>query len=335
MTSLHERFVHLDATGLDAGRRTLLSATPFPDGTDRHVAKSLEGRPIILVCVRRTAGEALPVSYVLENLRIAHDWQCRIKESNGAEREDRFTVVECNSDDLALQSLFLRSMEALLAEIPDTASLTELAQSLDHLVELFQAIQRPPQRSVIGLWGELWLISTCADRRATLRAWHESTMETSDFSQGLQRLEVKCSSDRTRRHYFSLEQAHAPEGATLVIASLFVEQVASGVSLGELWDELRDTACGDASLVLKIDRLCIQALGSSWEEARHKCFDAQRAAQSLIAFDSREIPRIAYPVPPGISDVHFRADLATSAPLTMSELDAAGGLYRHVFASRP
>lgn len=334
MTSLTDIFSRIEDASSVASRQDLLAASPFPDGTDRHVAKDSQGRPVILVCVRRRASETIPVNYVLENLRIAHERKCRIRLVDGREREDFFTIIECQSDDHSLQSLFLRSMEALLATCPDSASLTEISAALENLVLLFQALKRPQARPIVGLWGELWLIASAFEPVAVLRAWHESPLETSDFSAGEQRLEVKSSSDRTRRHHFSLEQAHAPEGTSLIIASLLIESVASGTSLGELWDRVRDLARTDSNLVLKTDRVCIESLGAEWEEARHRCFDVQRASQSLLLFDSSSIPRISIPLSAGVTEVHFRSDLSLCEPLSLQELVTAGGLFGHLLRGR-
>lgn len=325
MSSLIDLFGRLNcAASADA---TSFPSARLTQGHDHHVGKDEAGKPLILIGVRRLPGEPIAVSYVLENIRVDHELQCRIVDSKGNARVDLFSVIRCLSTDVGLQTFFLCTMETLLNFLPPTPTLSELAKAVDTLIVLFQALSRPASGPVIGLWGELFLIAESTDAGVALASWHDDAHETCDFSSGSERLEVKCSGDRTRRHHFSLEQCHPPPESTQLIVSLFVESAAGGVSLGELWDTVRDRVGGDPVLTLKLDRVCIEALGSSWQEARARRYDQQRASASLLLFDCQAIPRVEQPVPPGVTEVHFRSDLGLAIPVEVGDYLGKQGLF--------
>lgn len=327
MSAIIDLFSRIVRPTLAAGPENSFPSAPIPQGHDRHIGKDEAGRPLILLGMRRLAGEPVPISYVLENLRVDHDLQCRIVDATGSARVDRFSVIRCLSTDEALQGFFLRTMDALLNALPTTPTLPELATAVETLIALFQAIGRPPTGPIVGLWGELLLIAEAPQPRIALAAWHTDQHETCDFSSGAERLEIKCSGDRTRRHHFSLEQCYAPSETTQLIASLFVEPASGGVSLGELWDRIRDIVSDDPEMALKLDRVCMETLGSAWQEARIRRYDQQRSLESLLLFDSSAIPRIDLPVPTGVSEVHFRSDLSVAIPVEIRDFLRGSGLF--------
>ena len=333
MSTLIDLFTHIAPEGGVSGEAAIPS-TPLPKGHDRHIGKDRQGRPLILVSVQRIAGEAIPISYVLENLRVDHDLRCRIVDATGRDRVASFSIIKCLSDDESLQGFFLRTMDALLTALPDLPALADVAEAVESLISLFQEIRQPSSRPVAGLWGELLLIARSHHLRTALACWHNDVFETCDFSSGIERLEVKCAGDRTRRHHFSLEQCHVPAGSTQLVASLFVEPAAGGLSLGELWDSVREGVSDDPELSLKTDRVCVASLGSSWQEARLRRYDEQRAMDSLMLFDSSTIPRIEIPVQPGVSEVHFRSDLGMASSVDIRDYLGGNALFDAILRQR-
>jgi hypothetical protein len=73
---------------------------------------------------------------------------------------------------------------------------------------------------------------------------------------------------------------------------MFTEKAASGVSVGDLWDQAREQVADNSELRLKIDEISIQSLGNAWEEARSIRVDQSLAAQSLAFYDIEDIPRL-------------------------------------------
>jgi hypothetical protein len=323
MSGLLDLFDTLHAPLTATAEAPHFCATQLEGPGDRHLAKDADGRPVLLFGIQRRAGERVPLNYALENLRVEYDLTCRIAGKQGQPRVVQFTVLRCLSDDRGIREYFLRTMEMLLAALPADASVSDVSAAVERLVALFQAMQQPSTRSTQGLWAELFIIVHAPDSLAMLEAWHSDVGDEADFSQGEERLEVKCSGDRTRRHYFSLEQVSPPADTMQLIASLFVEQAADGTTLGQLWERVRTIAAGSAELLLKIERVCLLALGETWQEARQRAYDAQRAAESLAFYNADEIPKVDGDLPEGVSEVRFRSDLSLVSPI--DPLDYRGG----------
>jgi hypothetical protein len=203
------------------------------------------------------------------------------------------------------------------------------------LVELFRALELPSRKSVQGLWGELYVIVQASDATALVSAWHTAPEEAYDFSGGAQRIEVKTASGDQRRHHFTLVQLQPPTGAAAVVVSVLVERVGGGVSLGELLSRARSRVAPHPDLVLRVDQVVAATLGHSWRRALAERFDWERAEESMTFFDVGLIPSIEpAAVPPDVSDVRFRADLARVQPVSERVMREEGGLFQAVLPLR-
>jgi hypothetical protein len=330
MPDLLAVFRHLPVPVAGAGGDfPAFSGTPAPGFPGAHVAKDHLARPAVLVRTDRPGSGIAPPSISLENLRVEHAIDCRISLATGDSLTGRFSLVHCLSLDDALQEYFLETSQVILRSLPSGVTAAAVSGAVDALASLFAAAQRPLSRPVQGLWAELLIISRAREPRLLLEAWHSDATERFDFSLASQRLEVKCSADRTRRHHFSHEQAHPPAGVSVLIASVLVEQSASGVSLGELWDLVRRLSGDDAEMRLKIEHACLDALGNSWHQARARSYDQHLAAQSLLFFDIADIPKVPPLLTPGVSEVRFRSDLSIATPLSRGAVAS----YGHLFAA--
>jgi len=262
----------------------------------------------------------------LENIRIDYGVPCRVRAKSDT-IEGTFAIVQCLSGSESLQAYFLRAMGLVLETLPDSAPPVAIAEQLDDLVELFRAATRPSSGSVMGLGGELFVTVNSRNPLAMIRAWHIEAEDHFDFTDGDQRLEIKCSGDGTRRHYFSLEQVYPPSGATVLVASLMVERIQGGLSLGELWDGASACAALDPELRMKLERICLATLGDAWEKARAQEYDPHLARSSLAYYDVSSIPRVPDELTSGVSEVRFRSDLSLASPVEVGPYTAQGRLF--------
>jgi len=200
-------------------------------------------------------------------------------------------------------------------------------RAISGLVELFRALATPTQKSIQGIWGELFLIHNSTDPHSVASAWHRIPEEHYDFAAGPQRLDVKTSSTRRREHHFSLAQLTAPGPSKIVIASLFVERAGGGVSLRQLFEQTRHFLSGDAILLTQFDASFYASIGSAWSDALSESFDWELAQSSLAFFDSTSIPKVPTPVPLEVSDVRFCSDLSAITPLQSAQLRSYGSLF--------
>ena len=281
--------------------------------SEHRIAKDQYGRPVLLLHVSSPQPRVSAIH--LRNLHVEHGVRCRISLSTGIV-DDRFSLIHCQSHAIPVQTCFLDLAELILASLPEAPTPIDVSSGVQRMAALFLAIERPPTRAAQGLWGELFLIAQSSNPTRLAEAWHADGFERFDFATDAIRLDVKTSADRSRAHHFTLHQAYPPQGVTGLVASLFVEPSTGSLSLGDLWQQVRDAVSESDVLRLKIDEVCLQTLGTTWEDARSLAYDARLAAESLRIFDLAHIPKPPRNMPNEVTDVRFCSDLSSVAPVT-------------------
>jgi hypothetical protein len=219
-------------------------------------------------------------------------------------------VVRCRSVDAEIIRYFLSVAETLLRILGPNPSHAEIGDAVTRFAHIFKRLQSPATRSVSGLFGELFLIRQSRSPFRALAAWRLQDTSRFDFNAGSVRVDVKAAGGRQRIHTFSYDQCNPPSGTTAVVASLFVEQTAGGMSLRELIREIEVLVATNTELVLKLHDTVAETLGLTLREALSVRFDYRLAASSLQFFDLRSIPALRNEPPSGVSDIHFRSDLS-------------------------
>jgi len=301
--------------------------TTLLDGVPYRIGKDGNGSPVFLIPTSVTI-TASPIH--LEHLDVRHSERCRVTGKNG-EEEGTYTIIRCVGASEELVAYFLRSVDPVLRSLGPTPTSTEIISAIEHLTELFRALAQPPMMSVAGLWAELFVIANSKDPEELICAWHSTPEDKYDFNAGSQRIEVKSTSGRERRHHFSYDQLIPPSGGEVVIASLFVERSGGGLSLGDLLERVR-AYCTSTEQLQRVDRVVAQTLGNSLNPSLGECFDAELARESLQIFRASDIPMIAGEVPWGVSDIRFISDLSRSTKLSKEVLSEKKGIFSVVLA---
>jgi hypothetical protein len=159
-----------------------------------------------------------------------------------------------------------------------------------------------------------------------LTAWRKISEEHFDFASGPERIEVKSASNRCREHYFSLAQLTPLGGARVIVASIFVERAGGGISLRQLFEDVRERLSDDAAIVSQFDATFYAGLGSTWSDAMDESFDWEVARDSIAFFEAESVPKPDADLPVGVFDVRFRSHLALATPLDKTVLFAGPGL---------
>jgi hypothetical protein len=300
------------------------SAVPIPDSETHRLAKDSGGSPCLLL--KQPRGTMHPTPIRLQNLFVSYDVPCTITDTVGRQEEGNFTIIRCSNTDPNLFPHFLRILSPMLITLGPTPTSAAVRRAISGLVELFQALAAPAQKSIQGIWAELFLIRTSSYPRIIAAAWHQDAEERFDFTAGPQRIEVKSSSSRRREHHFSLAQLSSPGSSRVIVASIFVERAGGGVSLGRLFDETRQLLLDDSNLGVQFDASFYGALGSGWSDAMDESFDWELAQDSLAFFGAESIPKIEGNIPPAVSDIRFRSDLSGLVSLDRTALQSLGGI---------
>jgi hypothetical protein len=283
------------------------------------LGKDRESHACLLVATADQAGrQRAPIR--LENLDVQFELRCHLRRNGQAERIGTFTVIRCRCLDKETVRYFLSVCETIVTMVGDRPNGREVASAVHRLAAIFQKTQKPPSRPLNGLFGELYLISRSGNPARAVAAWREDDLARFDFTAGDVRLDVKTTAGRVRAHTFSYEQCNPPPATIAIVGSLFVETAPGGISLSILVEDVRSKIGAHADLVLKLHEVVAGALGEQLNEALATTFDTKLAESSLKFFSLADVPAIRGPLPPSVSDVHFRADLSGSTALSVKSL---------------
>jgi hypothetical protein len=313
-------FVAIATPVADRDDKPVYAVMPVPGYESYFIGKDREGHACLLVsAAAHSVRMQSPIR--LENLDVQFELRCHLRRGTEAERIGSFTVVRCRSLDTETVRYFLSICDIVMGAIGDRPKLGELASAVHRLAAIFQKMQRPPTRSVIGLFGELYLIRSCARPARALAAWRIDDAARFDFSEGDVRIEVKVTSGRLRSHVFSYEQCNPPPGTVAIVVSMFAERSPEGSTLRNLISEIESSIAAFPDLVLKLHDVISATLGSSLSEALTLAFDMRLAETTTKCFNLRDIPALRVNLPAGVSDVHFKSDLSAQTALDIQALE--------------
>jgi Putative PD-(D/E)XK family member, (DUF4420) len=278
-----------------------------------YVGVGVARNPLLFVETAGSDGAVLPPDTHLANIRVSHGAPCTLRLSNGEETRGAFTIIECLISEPAIVAMFLDACAVILYRIAERRTPLELDQSIAYLVELFKRLGQHASKTAAGLWAELFLIHRASSRARAVAVWHTVPEAVHDFASGMSRLEVKSTRGVVRQHSFSLRQLTEPIGARIIVASLFVQPSAAGVSLGDLYRDIRLSCGRRLASIEHIDQVVFGTLGDTTPRALEERFDYDLAARTLAFFEANSVPRVATPVPDEVTDVRFRSDLARVA----------------------
>ncbi len=257
----------------------------------------------------------------LEHFTVDPNRFCIVSSDNSRlKREGRFCTLTFTSPDQTLRNLFLRLLVALVEDLPSVPTKIQVMSRISQIVDLFTAMKSPPQKSLIGIWGELIILDLATDKATALSAWHDKNSETCDFVSGNTGLEVKCTTRERRIHRFSLEQVtptNIPEST--FVASMLTRATDEGMSVSDLANRVREKI-SERKLILKLDRAIYSALGTSWVEADQSKFDLDLTFKTLKYYNVADLPKPTGTMPPGVSNLRFDCNLEIVQPLKTPDL---------------
>ncbi len=292
-------------------------------GPAARLGKSIDGEPAILFPSAEPATHRAPVE--LRHLSVLFGARCHV--SGDLEGESFFTVVRCQGDE-ALRKYFLIMARGLLSALGPSAGDDDVEKAVRAFVELFRATTRPPVHALRGLWGELLVLARSVEPTTAIRAWHLAADERFDFGSGRHRLEVKTSTRSSREHHFSLDQLTAAD-VDVCIVSVQVEPSAAGRSLLDLVDEISERL-SEADDTIRLHTTVGVVLGAEWTEYSSARFDDTLGTASIRFYRAETVPRVSVPLPQGVRQVQFVADLGASEAMTLHDLMREGGLWAAV-----
>lgn len=325
-TSLDTLFETITAPIGDDTSKPLYAVLPVPSYQSYFVGKDRDSCACLLITTSDYSRRQPPIR--LENLDAQFGLLCHIKKVHELDQEERFTVIRCRSRDPETVRYFFFICNAVLHIVGNRPLQHTVASAVHRLAAIFQKTQKPPARTVNGLFGELYLIYRSTNPVRTLTAWRTDETARFDFVEGDVCLDVKATTGRVRAHSFSYEQCNSSPNTLSIVASMFVERVSRGITLRTLIDDILAVVASDMDLALKLHEVTAATLGTSIKEAMELAFDVTLTDTSLRFFNLADVPSVRGPLPAGVSDVRFRSDLSALEDLSVQALIDLDPIFR-------
>jgi hypothetical protein len=323
-SSIYNIFANLQRS--ENNQNDCFSVAPLPFNPNHKVGVSLQGFPMFFVRSKNTT-HALDVN--LELISILFAKNCNLIEPNQEPQQDIYAIIFLKTEDTDFQQYFLEIVSIILEQLPDVPTHNQLKFEINKLVELFSRFTRPPQKTIQGLWAELFIIEQANHPEYLIQAWHASSEDKFDFNDAQDKIEVKSTSKPYRIHSFSLEQLNPNRASNLLIASVFVVQTGRGKNIIDLINSIFHRV-HNLQLQFRLNEILSQTIGNDFNKIFDVYFDYQQAIDTLQFFDFRDIPTINKDLlQKEISNVRFDCDLSQLPTIKDKKFD----IYRPLFKS--
>lgn len=300
--------------------------TSLPFSHNHKIGISESKRPIFFIeC--EPSGFAMDIK--LEFITVLFNKECQLLQ-NGEEGErvisNIYTIVELNSDSSDFQQYFIEVIALVLQTYPKDITFPDLKNEIKKITELFSRFNKPPQKQIQGLWAELLIIEQAKDPDYLIQSWHSMPNDKFDFNDGLDKIEVKSTSQSRRIHDFSLNQLSPNKNSNLLIASVIVVSTGIGENIFDLVNSICERI-KDPKLQFRLKEIIGQTIGQDFEKISSLYFDYQQAIDTLSFYDSRDIPTIlSSNIPNEIENVRFACDLSNLKSISEKSLDISQSL---------
>ncbi len=307
-------------TSLDNYNKSGYNVADIPEVLNHKIGVSNDNYPLFFVKTRISSENILNQS--LELITIMYNKECRLYCNDDLADEGNYTLIMLKSEIPEIQKYFIDVIYLAIKKISSVPSVKEIQAEINHLLELFSAFSKPPIKTIQGIWAEMLVIEQAKDIDYFVRAWHAIPSSRFDFNDGIDKIEVKCTSKNKRIHRFSLSQLEVTPSSKLLIASVMTQETGMGVSLFDLRDKIF-MLLHDKTLIDKVDFVLSKTLGKDIQNSGNYYFDYHSAVDYLEYFDAQFIPSIdnSY-IPIQISGVKFDCDLTGIDSVDLSVYDS-------------
>jgi hypothetical protein len=157
----------------------------------------------------------------------------------------------------------------------------QLARIIESWFGLLMSGDDPTYSAVLGLWGEMFLISMARDIRAVLGAWQWRDNDPLDFVYRGSAIEVKSTTGPIREHSTSMTQSFAAANLRTVVASVMTRDQIGGTSIYDVYNSLLEKVDGDPVLTAKLVSAFARRVGFS-RRIHDWTFSLEKARESLV-----------------------------------------------------
>lgn len=240
-------------------------------------------------------------------LNISYEMNCTIKsQAKGIEKNTKYTILTLKSKDKEIENYFIELCQIFINRLGNFPKLEEVKIQFEKLESIFIKLSKTSNKSVIGLWGELFLISIADNPEYLINSWHKESHDKFDFNDGVDKLEVKTTTKNKRIHNFEIQQLKKFTNSNTIIASIVTSEIDNGKSIGYLLNQIKKSI--STNIYEMLISKTFDVIGDKINDVDDIKLDYKMAESELKFYFSDDIPKPEL-IPNGVFDVRFQTDL--------------------------
>ena len=280
-----------------------------------YVVRALSGLPGAYVAQREglaigllfdlPSGAQAPQPVKYSSLSVAHQKLLEIREEDGSSRRGSFALIGIDDARSNIIESFILVMSSVLSVLGPGSEPEHIWRRLEDVGELFDTTMRPPRSDLVGLAGELLLLSTAQNVEFAASGWHVDIRNRFDFAFPSAYVEVKTTESLTRTHFFAASQLQEADRSTHIASIQLVASSAGTTLLG-----LMDSICAQLSLnsAQRVQETVFATVGADLEAMNDFQF-ALAGSEAIKFYDVAVVPKVSYHDASRISSVRYQCNL--------------------------
>ena len=250
-------------------------------------------------------------------LSISYDNNCTIKlKSTGVEKNKRYTILTLKTKEKDIESYFLELCQIFITRIGMKPKIEDVKIQFEKLESIFIKLSKASTKSILGLWGELFLISISKNSEYLINSWHKEANDKFDFNDGTDKIEVKTTTLNRRKHHFEIKQLRKFTNSITVVVSIITSDTDNGTSIGDLLNQIKPNISID--IYEKLITKTFEVIGDKINDLEGTRFDYKIAESEIKFYFSEDIPKPEV-VPNEVTEVRFQTDLSNLTPIPKSK----------------
>jgi len=272
-------------------------------GKYHRLGKNYKGQPSILINTKKNNESVAP--YRGMSIRLRFNINCKIHEEN---EKQNYTILSCISNDEQIIKIFLDICQTTISQLGKEPTPKEISEKTQMLIDLFKEMPNKLS-SIVGLWGELFLIASSKNITKCLEAWHQHAEDKYDFYDNNEALEVKCTSQTDRKHKFKHDQLVSNLKEHYVASIMISDDPNKGLSVVDLYEDIKKR-CKLDNLNNKLKKIFFKIVGKTpYEELNEYRYSFDYSKKNLMYYKLKDISTLVNK-DDSVTDISYKVDLS-------------------------
>ena len=272
-------------------------------GKYHRLGKNYRGQPSILINTKKNNESVAP--YRGMSIRLKFNINCKIHEEN---EKQNYTILSCISNDEQIIKIFLDICQTTISQLGKEPTPKEISEKTQMLIDLFKEMPNKLS-SIVGLWGELFLIASSKNITKCLEAWHQHAEDKYDFYDNNEALEVKCTTQTDRKHKFKHDQLVSNLKDHYVASIMISDDPNKGLSVVDLYEDIKKR-CKLDNLNNKLKKIFFKIVGKTpYEELNEFRYSFDYSKKNLMYYKLKDISTLVNE-DDSVTDISYKVDLS-------------------------